>query len=165
MWRYSLFCKCVVLKKTVFLKPEIFDLWSLSTDSSCQLDVLWHDGDPLGVDGAQVGVLEEADEVSFWGFLKGSYCCALESQVGLEVLGDLTDQTLEWELSDEQFSRFLVSSDLSESDSSWSVSVRFLHSSCGWGAFSGSLGSQLFSWSFTSSRFSCSLLCSCHCES
>ena len=41
------------------------DLCTFSTDSSCQLDVFWHDGDPLGVDGAQVGVLEEADEVSF----------------------------------------------------------------------------------------------------
>ena len=147
------------------LLPWYKDLSTFSTDSSGQLDVFWHDGDPLGVDGAQVGIFEQTDEVSFWGFLEGSYCRALESQVSLEVLGDLTDQTLEWELSDEKFSGFLVSSDLSESDGSRSVSMRFLHSSCGWGAFSGSLGGQLFSWSLSSCRFSCSLLGSCHCES
>ena len=152
-----------MLKSTICCLDK--DLSTFSADSSCQLDVFWHDGDPLGVDGTQVGVFEEADEVSFRGFLKGSYCCALETQVGLEVLGDLTDQTLEWELSDEKFSGFLVSSDLSESDGSRSVSMRFLHSSCGWGAFSGSLGGQLFSWSLSSCRFSCSLLGSCHCDS
>ena len=34
------------------------DLSSLSTDAAGQLDVLGHDGDTLGVDGAKVGVLE-----------------------------------------------------------------------------------------------------------
>ena len=41
------------------------NLSTLSSDSSCQLDVLWHDGDPLCVDGAEIGVFEEADQVSF----------------------------------------------------------------------------------------------------
>ena len=140
------------------------DLSTFSTDSSCQLDVFWHDGDPLCVDGAQVGVFEKTDEVSFRGFLESGDGCALESQVGLEVLCDLTDQSLERELSDQQFGGFLVSSDLSESNSSWSVTMGLLDSSSGWGALSGSLGGQLFSWSLTSSGFSCSLLGSCHCE-
>ncbi|XP_068692383.1 uncharacterized protein [Montipora foliosa] len=35
------------------------DLCSLSTDSAGQLNILGHDGDPLGVDGAQVGVFKE----------------------------------------------------------------------------------------------------------
>ena len=86
----------------------------------------------------------------------------LESQVGLEVLGDLTDQTLEGKLSDQELSRFLVSSDLSKSDGSWSVTMRFLDSSSSWGALSGGLGCQLFSWSLSSSRFTGSLLGSCH---
>ena len=38
-------------------------LSALATDAACQLDILRHDRDALGVDGAQVGVLEEADEV------------------------------------------------------------------------------------------------------
>ena len=36
-------------------------LSALSSDPSCQLDVFGHDGDSLGVDGAQVSVLEQAD--------------------------------------------------------------------------------------------------------
>ena len=54
---------CGVKKR--LLVESVEDLSSFSTDSSGQLDVLWHDGDPLCVDGAQVGVFEETDEVSF----------------------------------------------------------------------------------------------------
>jgi hypothetical protein len=36
-----------------------------------KLEVLGLDGDSLGVDGAQVGIFEEGDEVGFRGFLKG----------------------------------------------------------------------------------------------
>ena len=86
----------------------------------------------------------------------------LESQVGLEVLGDLTDETLEGELSDQEFGRLLVSSDLSKGDGSWSVTMRFLHSAGGWGALSGSFGRQLLSWSLASSRFTGGLLGSSH---
>ena len=38
-------------------------LGALATDAAGQLDVLWHDGHTLGVDGAKVGVLEEANQV------------------------------------------------------------------------------------------------------
>ena len=39
-------------------KHQAQDLGTLSADTAGQLDVLGHDGDTLGVDGAQVGVLE-----------------------------------------------------------------------------------------------------------
>jgi hypothetical protein len=45
-------------------------LGPLAADASGQLDVLGHDGHALGVDGAQVGVLEQADEVGLGGFLE-----------------------------------------------------------------------------------------------
>ena len=64
------------------------------------MDVLWHDGDSLGVDGAQVGVLEKTNEVSLGGLLKGKNGGSLESKVGLEVLGDFSDQALERQLAD-----------------------------------------------------------------
>jgi len=80
------------------------------------LDVLGLDGDTLGVDGAQVGVLEEGDEVRLDGLLQSTDGGRLEAEVGLEVLGDLTDQTLEGELADEQLSGLLVATDLTESD-------------------------------------------------
>ena len=47
------------------------DLGPLAADPPGQLDVLGHDGDPLGVDGAQVGVLEQADQVGLAGLLRG----------------------------------------------------------------------------------------------
>ena len=49
---------------------KVADLSPLASDASGELDVLGHDGDTLGVDGAQVGVLEETDQVSLGGFLK-----------------------------------------------------------------------------------------------
>jgi len=70
-------------------------LGTLSSDSSGQLDVLGHDCDPLGVDGTQVGVLEESNQVSLASLLEGTNSGALESKVGLEVLGNLSDKSLE----------------------------------------------------------------------
>ena len=66
----------------------------LSLDSSSQLDVLAHDRDSLGVDRAQVGVLEQADQVALAGFPQSHDDSALEPQVSLEVLGDFSDQSI-----------------------------------------------------------------------
>ena len=138
------------------------DLSTFSTDATGQLDVLWHDGHTFGMDSAQVGVLEKANQVSFRCLLKSLDSRSLESQVGLEVLGDLTDKTLEGQLADQQLGGFLVSPDLTESHGTWSVSVGFLHSSSCWGALASSLGSQLLSWGLASSRFACGLLSTGH---
>jgi hypothetical protein len=43
------------------------------------------------VDGAQVGVLEEGDEVRLDGLLQGTDGGGLEAEVGLEVLSNLAD--------------------------------------------------------------------------
>ena len=68
------------------------------------------------MDGDQVGVLEEADEVGLGGFLQGEYGVRLEAQVGLEVLGDLADEALEAELAEEEAGRLLKLADLAERD-------------------------------------------------
>ena len=96
-------------------------LCPLATDTSCQLDVLGHDGDALGVDGAQVGVLEQADEVRLGGLLEGQDGGALEAQVGLEVLGDLADEALEGELADQELGGLLVAADLAERDGAGAI--------------------------------------------
>ena len=57
------------------------------------------------MDGAEVGVLEEADEVSLGSLLEGEDGGALEAEVGLEVLGDLADEALERELADQELRR------------------------------------------------------------
>jgi hypothetical protein len=41
------------------------------------------------------GTFEQRDEVSLDGFLQGANGAGLESQIGLEILGDFSDETLE----------------------------------------------------------------------
>ena len=140
----------------------VSDLSTLTTDTAGKLDVLWHDGDTLGVDSAQVGVLEKTNKVGLAGLLEGHNGGALEAKVSLEVLGNLTDKALEGQLADEELSGFLVSSDLTESNSSWPVPVGLLDSSGGGSRFTGSLGGQLFSGGLASGGFTSGLLGTSH---
>lgn len=88
------------------------------------MDVLGLDGNTLGMDGAKVGVFEKRDEVGLNGFLEGTDSGRLESQIGLEVLSNLTDQALEGEFADQELSRLLVSTNLTEGDGSYCMSAR-----------------------------------------
>ena len=137
-------------------------LCPLSTDPPGELDVLGHDGDPLGVDGAKVRVLEQPDEVCLSRLLQGHDSGALEAKVSLEVLGDLTDQALEGELADEQLGGLLVSPDLTESHCSWPVSVGLLDSAGGRGGLASSLGGQLLPGGLASGGFTSGLLGTSH---
>ena len=109
-------------------------LRALTTDAAGQLNVLGHDGHTLGVDGAQVGILEQTNQVCLSSLLQCKHSRALEAQVGLEILGDLADQALERQLADEQLSGLLVLADLTQSNSARSVAVGLLDAaSCGRG--------------------------------
>jgi histone H3 len=108
----SEWCKTRAIKK---------DLRALATETAGQLDILGLDSDTLGVDGAQVGVLEEGDEVCLNGLLEGADGRGLEAEVGLEVLSDLTDKTLEWQLADQKLSGLLVATNLTKSDGTWCI--------------------------------------------
>jgi len=66
-----------------------------TTKTTSELDILGLNGDTLGVDGSQVGVFEEGNEVSFGSFLKGTDRRRLETEISLEVLSDFTNETLE----------------------------------------------------------------------
>ena len=46
-------------------RRKLGNLRSLSSDSARKLDVLGHDGDTLGVNGEEVGVLEKSREIGF----------------------------------------------------------------------------------------------------
>lgn len=72
------------------------------------------------MDGAEVGVLEKRDEVGLNGLLESTDGGGLETEVGLEILGDFTDQTLEGELADQKLGGLLVATDLTESDGTFS---------------------------------------------
>ena len=100
------------------------NLRALTAETAGQLDILGLDGDTLGVDGAQVGVLEEGDEVGLNGLLQSTDGGGLEAEVRLEVLSDLTNQTLEGQLADQELSGLLVATDLTESDGTWRWNVR-----------------------------------------
>ena len=102
------------------------------------------------MDGAEVGVFEEADEVSLGRLLKGEYSSRLKSHVRLEVLSDLADEALEGELADEELGGLLVLADLAESDGTGPVAVGLLYAALIWLAFAGRLGGQLLAGRFAS---------------
>ena len=56
------------------------------------------------MDSAEVGVLEEPNKICFTSLLKSHNSGALEAQISLEVLSNLTNQSLEGQLADQQFS-------------------------------------------------------------
>jgi len=114
-------------------------LRSLTTETTSELDILGLDSDTLGVDGAEIGVFEERDEVSLNGLLKSTDGRRLETKITLEVLGNFTNQSLERKLSDQELSGLLVSSDFTKSDSSWLISVWLLDTTGRWVGFTSSL--------------------------
>jgi len=118
-------------------------LQALATDAAGELDVLGHNGDALGVDGAKVGVLEEANEVRLRGLLEGEDGRALEAEVGLEVLRDLADEALEGQLADQQLGALLVLADLTERHGTRAVPVGLLHAAGRRRRLAGSLGGEL----------------------
>lgn len=128
-----------------------------------QLNVLGHDGDTLGVNGAQVGVLEQADQICFAGFLQCHHGRTLKAQIGLEVLGDFTNQPLERQLANQQLGAFLVPTNFSERHRSGPVAMRLLHPAGSGCAFARGFCGQLFARGLAAGGFTCRLLGSCHC--
>ena len=138
------------------------NLRALSADAAGELNVLGHDGDALGVDGAKVGVLEEANEVGLGGLLEGKDGRSLEAEVGLEVLSDLADETLEGQLADEEVGRLLVATDLTEGDGSGAITVGLLDTSGGGGRLAGGLGGELLAGGLASGGLAGGLLGTSH---
>jgi len=136
----------------------------LATESASQSEILGLDSNTLGVDGSQVSVLKERHEVGLSGLLESHDGRGLETQVGLEILSDLTNETLEGELADQKLGRFLITSDFTESDGSRTESVRLLDttSSGGGCGLPGGLGGELLTRSFSSGRFTSGLLSTSH---
>ena len=138
---------------------------ALSTDSAGELHVLWHDGNSLGVDGAEVGVLEESNHVGLRCLLEGEDGAGLEAEFASVLRGDLTDESLEGEFSDEELGALLESSDLTESNGSWSESVGLLDATGGGGLLGSSLVGDVLSWVLGSGMLASSLLGAGHFDS
>ncbi len=114
------------------------------------------------MNSAEVSVLEEPHKVSLRGLLESSHGGALESEIGLEVLSDFTDQALEWELSDQELRALLVLTDLTESHGSRPEPMGLLHSSGSRSRLTSGLGGQLLPWSLASGGFASGLLGTSH---
>ena len=109
------------------------------------------------MDGAEVGVLEETNEVGFRGFLESHDSGGLESEVVVETTSNLSDESLEWELPEEEVSGLLVSSDFSEGNGTGSESVGFLDTTSGGGGLAGGFSGKSFLGSLGGGGFSSSL--------
>ena len=133
-------------------------LRALATDAAGKLDVLGHDGHTLGVDGAQVGILEEANKVCLGSLLQSKDGGALEAQIRLEVLGDLANEALERKLADEQVRGLLVAADLAKSHGTGAVAMGLLDTSGGRCRLAGCLGGELLAGGFASGALAGGLL-------
>jgi hypothetical protein len=98
------------------------------------------------VDSSQVGILKETDEVSLSSFLKSEDSGGLETEVGLEVLSNLTDKALEGQLADQELSGLLVLANFTKSDSSGPVSVGLLDSASSRSGFASSCTQRRNCW-------------------
>ena len=114
------------------------------------------------MDGAQVGVLKEANQVGLAGLLESHDGRALEPQVSLEVLGNLPHQALEGQLADEELSGLLVPPDLTEGHCARPVPVGLLDASGGGGTLPSGLGGQLLPGGLASGGLPSGLLGASH---
>lgn len=99
-----------------------------AADPTGQLHVLRHDGDALGVDRAQVCVLEEVHDEVFRRLLerKQAFCGPSEG-LWCQVISNFPRQTGKRKLSNEEVCRSLVFPDLPQRDGPWPEPFRFHH--------------------------------------
>jgi len=138
-------------------------LRSFATKTTSELDVLGLDGDTLGMDGAEVGVLKERDEVGLNGLLESADGRGLEAEVGLEVLSDFTNQALEGQLADEELGGLLVTTDLTESDGTRLIAMGLLDTTGRGGGLASGLGGELLARGFATCGLASCLLGTSHC--
>jgi len=114
------------------------------------------------VDGAEVGVLEETDHVCLSGLLESEDGGGLETEVVLELGGDLTDKSLEGELADEELGGLLEAADLTESDGAWAEAVGLLDAAGSDDLLGGLLVGDVLAGGLATGVLSSSVLCACH---
>jgi len=140
------------------------NLRALATEAAGQSEILWLDGDTLGVDGSEIGVFEERHEVSLSSLLEGHDSRRLEAEIGLEVLSDLTNETLEGELADQELSGLLVATNLAQGDGTRAEAMGLLHTTSrgGLGGLASGLGGELLTRGLATSGLAGGLLGASH---
>jgi len=98
----------------------------LATDAASKLYVLGENGDAPAVDGTEIDVFKQPDEVGLGSRLKGMQGMGVAAHVGAEAAHDFPGETLKRKLANEQMRRLLVLADLAESDGARTVAVGLL---------------------------------------
>ena len=99
---------------------------TLPTEPPAQLDILWHNGYPLSMNGAKICIFHDPGDVRLPSRLQRHNRMRLETQIRLEILRNLAHETLERELAAQKFGAFLVFPNLPESDCSRPVEINML---------------------------------------
>ena len=139
-------------------------LGTLATDATSQLDVLGHDSHTLGMNGTQVGILKQTNEVSLGSFLESHDSRGLEAEISLEILSNFTHQALERQFPDQKFGALLITPDLTESHGSRPVTVGLLDTSSGWSRLASCLRGKLLAGRLAAGRLASRLLGTSHCS-
>ena len=87
----------------------------ISSDTAGQLHVFRHDCHTFGVNGAQVRIFEQRDQVCLRRLLQSQDGRTLEAKVVLEDVGDFANQPLERQFAQQELRAFLVFANLAES--------------------------------------------------
>ena len=107
----------------------------VTADAHSELHVLLHKGHTIGMNSAQVGIREDADEVSFSSLLEGLESTGRVSDLRIEAASDLSDGSGERCSLNEELVVLLVGFDLADGNSarlplssdaalSWSILAR-----------------------------------------
>ena len=91
-------------------------LGALTAETAGKLDVADLEGDALGVEGAEVGVREEADGEGLGRLLHGSHSGRLPAETLLVAGSELADHALEGSLAHQNLGGLLELADGAESD-------------------------------------------------
>ena len=87
-------------------------LRALSTDAASKLHIFGHNGDSFGMNGTEICVFKQAHKISFRSFLQCKDGLRTETKIILEFLSNFTNQSLEGQFADQQFSAFLITTNL-----------------------------------------------------
>ena len=98
----------------------------LPADAARELHVLGHDSDALGVDGAQICVFEQTNEVRLGRLLQCDDGGRLKAEVMVVLLCDLPHEPREGQFLDQQCARLLIRSDLAQRNHARAITILLL---------------------------------------
>ena len=120
---YYLWERLVALKRTRMLCWTRNRLGALSPNTSGQLDILRHDRDTFGMNGAQVSVFKKTDEICLCCLLQCQDCPTGKVEPAFKVLGNLPYQSLKGKPPYQKFSRLLKLTNLTKGHSTRPIPV------------------------------------------